>query len=228
MDALVVGPDPADPRRWRLTGADQGGSLSAMNEYLGYLADRNYSPRTVRTYGYDLLAFAAWLEASGSTVEAVSTDVLRLSRGVPGGDGPGPAGAERGSTCRATGPIGSRRPRSTGGWRRCPGCSTSSRCAIPTVQPGPEGSALGVVRPGERSGLLAHTTRRPAPRRGCGFARRGGCRAALSPRGGRACWAASAPARDLAIAGLMLYCGLRSCGGARRWTSPMSTSAAGG
>ncbi len=61
MDALVVGVDPADPRRWRLTGPDVGGSLSAMNAYLGYLADRNYSPRTVRTYGYGLLAFARWL-----------------------------------------------------------------------------------------------------------------------------------------------------------------------
>lgn len=77
MDALVVGPDPADPRRWRLTGADQGGSLSAMNAYLGYLADRNYSPRTIRTYGYGLLAFARWLDSCGLNVEAVSTcDVL--------------------------------------------------------------------------------------------------------------------------------------------------------
>ena len=73
MDALVVGVDPADPRRWRLTGPDVGGSLSAMNAYLGYLADRNYSPRTVRTYGYGLLAFARWLAASGLSVEAVGT-----------------------------------------------------------------------------------------------------------------------------------------------------------
>ena len=33
-----------------------------VNEYLGYLADRNYSPRTLRAYGYDLLAFCHWLE----------------------------------------------------------------------------------------------------------------------------------------------------------------------
>lgn len=28
-----------------------------VNEYLGYLNDRNYSPATVRSYGFDLLAF---------------------------------------------------------------------------------------------------------------------------------------------------------------------------
>ena len=34
-----------------------------VNEYLGYLADRNYSPRTLRAYGYDLLAFCRWLDS---------------------------------------------------------------------------------------------------------------------------------------------------------------------
>ena len=94
MDALVVGVDPADPRRWRLTGPDVGGSLSAMNAYLGYLGDRNCSPRTVRTYGYGLLAFARWLAASGLSVEAVGTcEVLEFraacrQEAVRGGPGP--------------------------------------------------------------------------------------------------------------------------------------------
>jgi hypothetical protein len=64
MDGLALVPDPGDARRWRLTGPDPG-LVSAMNAYLGYLADRNYSPRTVRTYGYGLLAFARWLAAAG-------------------------------------------------------------------------------------------------------------------------------------------------------------------
>ena len=37
-----------------------------VNDFLGYLADRGYSPRTVRSYAYDLLAFLRWLETSGS------------------------------------------------------------------------------------------------------------------------------------------------------------------
>ena len=48
MDDLALVADPSDARRWRLTGADPA-LVPAMNAYLGYLADRNYSPRTVRT-----------------------------------------------------------------------------------------------------------------------------------------------------------------------------------
>ena len=47
-----------------------------MNEYLGYLADRNYSPRTVRSYGFDLLAFCRWLAAERIGLAGVSTDVM--------------------------------------------------------------------------------------------------------------------------------------------------------
>ena len=46
--------------RWELTGA---GELSLINDYLGYVADRGYSPRTVRAYAFDLLHFARWLAA---------------------------------------------------------------------------------------------------------------------------------------------------------------------
>ena len=44
--------------RWKLTGA---GELSLINDFLGYVADRGYSPRTVRAYAFDLLHFARWL-----------------------------------------------------------------------------------------------------------------------------------------------------------------------
>jgi hypothetical protein len=47
-----------------------------VNEYLGYLADRNYSPRTGRAYGYDLLAFCRWLLDENLTLEMVTTEVL--------------------------------------------------------------------------------------------------------------------------------------------------------
>ncbi len=60
---------------WVLAGSSAV-EYSMVNEYLGYLADRNYSPRTVRAYGYDLLAFSRWLDAEGIALDAVSTDVV--------------------------------------------------------------------------------------------------------------------------------------------------------
>lgn len=52
MLRLEVGTETA----WTLSGPSADKYL-LVNEYLGYLADRNYSPRTLRAYGYDLLAF---------------------------------------------------------------------------------------------------------------------------------------------------------------------------
>ncbi len=47
-----------------------------VNEYLGYLADRNYSLARVRMYGYDLLAFCRWLKEHDIELSAVGTDEL--------------------------------------------------------------------------------------------------------------------------------------------------------
>ena len=60
---------------WRLAGP-HAAEFGAVDEYLGYLADRNYSPRTVRAYGFDLLAFCRWLSDVGLTVDAVTTEAL--------------------------------------------------------------------------------------------------------------------------------------------------------
>src|SRR3954451_24305586 len=61
--------------RWSLIGSGPGG-VEVVNDYLGYLADRGYSPRTVRAYAFDLLAFARWLVEAGLAVDEVSTEVL--------------------------------------------------------------------------------------------------------------------------------------------------------
>ena len=66
--------DQAD-RGWVLTGGDVG-RFVLVNEYLGYLVDRNYSPRTVRTYGIGLLAFCRWLTVEGIELSTVTTDVM--------------------------------------------------------------------------------------------------------------------------------------------------------
>ncbi|WP_162561543.1 site-specific integrase, partial [Salinispora mooreana] len=41
---------------WVLAGSGAA-AFALVDEYLAYLGDRNYSPKTVRAYGYDLLAF---------------------------------------------------------------------------------------------------------------------------------------------------------------------------
>jgi integrase len=47
-----------------------------VNEFLGYVADRGYSPRTEWAYAFDLLAFARWLVDQDLTVGGVTTDAL--------------------------------------------------------------------------------------------------------------------------------------------------------
>ena len=51
---------------WVLAGPDAA-RFGLVNEYLAYLADRNYSPKTVRAYGFDLLAFCRWLRGAASS-----------------------------------------------------------------------------------------------------------------------------------------------------------------
>src|SRR5258705_13759230 len=60
---------------WQLRGtaADKFG---LVNEFLGYLADRHFSPRTCRAYAYDLLAFSRWLGDEELALVDVNVDVL--------------------------------------------------------------------------------------------------------------------------------------------------------
>ncbi len=60
---------------WVLAGACLDG-LELVNDFLGYLADRNYAALTVRACAFDSLHFARWMVGEGLGVEAVSTDLL--------------------------------------------------------------------------------------------------------------------------------------------------------
>jgi len=51
-------------------------NVGVINEFLGYLIDRNYSCQTVRAYAYDLLHFTRWLSGEQLILEAVDIDVL--------------------------------------------------------------------------------------------------------------------------------------------------------
>jgi site-specific recombinase XerD len=60
---------------WQLHGT-AAEEFGLVNEFLGYLADRNFSPRTCRAYAYDLLAFARWLTGEQLDLSEVNVDVL--------------------------------------------------------------------------------------------------------------------------------------------------------
>ena len=65
--------EPLGGGRWQLAG---GTGIGLVNDYLGYLADRGYSPQTVRAYAFDLLGFVRWLAAEQLALAEVSTDVV--------------------------------------------------------------------------------------------------------------------------------------------------------
>jgi hypothetical protein len=64
-----------DGEVWLLSGP-AAARFRLINEFLGYLADRNYSPRTRRSYAFDLMAFARWLDSEGTDLAGVDVDVL--------------------------------------------------------------------------------------------------------------------------------------------------------
>ena len=62
--------------RWQIEGGRRASDRQLCNDYLGYLADRRYSPASVRAYAFDLLHFARWLDGEGIGLDAVDTDAL--------------------------------------------------------------------------------------------------------------------------------------------------------
>ena len=50
--------------------------MGLINDYLGYLAGRGYSPQTVRAYAFGLQAFARWLAAGRLALGEVPADVV--------------------------------------------------------------------------------------------------------------------------------------------------------
>src|SRR6266511_3726505 len=120
---------------WVFAGPGAEG-FGLLNDYLGYLADRRYSPRTIRAYAFDLLHFVRWLLVECLRLEQVTTDVLlgylaacrvQTLPGRPGCRGAWPA-PRRGRGCGSASPDGCQ-----GGWTgpRPPRCwAASARCGI--------------------------------------------------------------------------------------------------
>ena len=194
---------------WRLAGPGSAG-FALVNDYLGYLADRRYSPRTVRSYAFDLLHFCRWLVTDGTALDAVTTDTLlrflaacreEVLSGQHGGNvvnlrtgrpaGYAPATVNR-RLAAISGVFAFRAMRDP---------------ALPS--PVPRGAAARRTAKGERSGMLGHLAR---PRARSQLRVR---EARRLPRGldreeARALLASFRSDRDRAIAGLMLFSGLRS------------------
>ena len=184
--------------------------FTPANDYLAYLADRRYSPRTVRAYAFDLLAFCRWLTGEDLALDQVSTQVLlRYLAFCRAGTYPGRPGGNVYS-------IGDGRNRGYAAAtvnRRLVAISGLFEFATmrdPTsVNPVPRGKDRRATAHGERGGMLGHLARAtPASRLRVRQPRR-------LPRGlDRGEVAALLDSfrswRDRAIAGLMLFSGLRS------------------
>lgn len=195
---------------WAMSGP-AAERFGLVDDYLGYLLDRNYSPKTVRAYGYDLLAFCRWLNAEDVELAAVTTDVLLgfltacREASVPGRPGP--------NVVRLSGRRMDRYAVTTINRRLAAISGLFAFAAIrdPSWKnPVPKGREARWLTSGERTGMLAHTVRRPRSRSSLRLREPRRLPTALSQSEAAELLASFRTWRDRAIAGLMLYCGLRS------------------
>lgn len=201
---LEAGTDVA----WVLSGPGAGKYL-LVNEYLGYLADRNYSPRTLRAYGYDLLAFCRWLDSVGVDLCSVTTetvlDFMWYCRQTPIAGRPA-------NVVSMTGKRVDRYSSTTINHRLAAltGLFAFRALRDPELRsPIPSGREARRVSAEERNGLLGHLVR---PKRRSALRLREPRRLprALNRRETAQLLSSLRTWRDRALAGLMLLSGLRS------------------
>jgi site-specific recombinase XerD len=194
---------------WRLVGA-AADRFELVNEFLGHLADRNYSPRTQRAYAFDLLGFCRWLDEQDVELAQVDVDVLlrfltacreAVLPGRPGGN------------------VYSIRDGRNAGY--APATINRRLAAIsalfafremrdPTaLNPVPRGRAAKRVARAERSGLLGHVAK-PRSRSRLRVREPRRLPRGLSQEEAGLLLGSFRRWRDRAIAGLMLFSGLRS------------------
>ena len=147
---------------WALAGAEVD-RFALVNEYLSYLSDRNYSPQTVRVYGFSLLAFCRWLTSEEISLDAVSTDVLLRylaacrQATVPGRPGPNVVRLDgRRADGYAPATVNHRLAAISGLFEFRAMRDPDAKNPVPR---GRERLSAG-----ERNGLLAHVARRPRQR----------------------------------------------------------------
>lgn len=196
---------------WVLGGEGFDG-VRLVNEFLGYLVDRNYASLTVRAYAFDLLHFARWMASEGLSIAAVDTDVLLRYL----------------TACRKQvlahqrgGNVFSIRDGRNVGYsprtvnRRLAALSglfAFREMRDPTARnPIPRRRDTGArTAPGQRAGLLGHLAPASAPRSGLRVREPRRLPRGLHPNEIAELLGSFHTVRDRAIAGLMLFSGLRS------------------
>jgi integrase/recombinase XerC len=194
---------------WRFEGAGVVG-LGLVEDYLGYLVDRHYSATTVRSYAFDLLHFVRWLAGEGVAVEAVVADVLLRyltacrTAAVPGRPGGNVYSIRDGRNSGYAPATINRRLAAISGLYRFRQLRDPQ-----AASPVPRGAERRRTAKGERSGLLGHLAR-PAGRSKLRVRQPRRLPRGLDRTETAALLASLRTLRDRAIAGLMLFCGLRS------------------
>lgn len=196
---------------WEFAG-DGSERFGLVNDYLSYLVDRNYSPRTLRTYGFGLLAFCRWLSDEDLELSEVTTDGLlrflaacRTERvkGRPGGSNVvGMNGRRTDALAPAT--INLRLAAVSGLF------AFRSMRDPDSPNPVPKGREAKRLAAGERGGMLAHVARSPKRRSPLRVRDAKRLPKTLNHREVVALLESLHSWRDRAIAGLMVFCGLRS------------------
>jgi len=192
-----------------LSGAS-GAGFGVVNDYLAYLSDRGYSPRTVRSYAFDLLHFCRWLSSAGTAVDEVSTDTLLLFLAacrealLPGQHGGNVVDLRSGRSAGYAPATVNRRMAAVSG------LFTFRAMRDPTLpNPVPRGVAARRSAKGERSGMLGHLAR-PRARSQLRVREPRRLPRGLDRKEIQALLGSFRCDRDRAIAGLMLFSGLRS------------------
>src|SRR6266571_5876750 len=195
--------------RWRIEGRWRAADRQLCNDYLGYLADRRYSPASVRAYAFDLLHFARWLAGQGIGLAAVDTDTLL--RYLAACRAERRAGQHGNVISLASGRASGFAPATIN--RRLAAISGlfSFRSMRDPAAPSPvpRGAAARRTARGERAGLLGHLAR-PKPRSKLRVREPRRLPRGLDRAETAALTGSFRTGRDRVIAGLMLLSGLRS------------------
>jgi site-specific recombinase XerD len=184
--------------------------FALVNDFLGYLGDRRYSPKTVRAYSFDLLAFCRWLLDEDTQLGDVTAETLLRylshcrTATFPGRPGGNVYSIRDGRSAGYSAATVNRRMAAISGMfefraMRDPG--------LPS--PVPKGAARRQAGRAERGGMLGHLAApRPASKLRVRQPRK--LPKGLDAEQATALLDSFRSWRDKAIAGLMLLSGLRS------------------
>ena len=197
--------------QWQLFSESTSDLVTLVNDYLGYLGDRNYSPQTVRTYAFALLAFCRWIACEEIELDGVSTEVLldylRACRQAKIAGRPGP------NVLRLDGRRADAYKPSTINLRLAAiqGLFAFRGMRDPDAKnPVPKGKEARRPSAGERAGMLSHVSRRPRHRSPLRLREPRTLPRSLDRHEVVALVESLRSLRDRAIAGVMVFCGLRA------------------